>query len=83
MTKPSNCHTRRNNPSMDFRGKSAMSESKDVEMIIMYQQWLRESKDFTDSEDPSGIRRKVNRRMGRIGNVQDTKEILERLFKES
>jgi hypothetical protein len=60
-----------------------MSESRDIEMIMMYQSWLRESKDFSDSEDPSGIRRKINRKMGRIGNVQDTKEILERLYKES
>jgi|TARA_B100000925_G_C21919543_1_gene435222 hypothetical protein len=68
---------------LDMDDVMTMSESKDIEMIMMYQSWLRESKDFTDSEDPAGIRQKINRRMGRIGNVQDTKEILERLFKES
>ena len=68
---------------LDMDDVMTMSESKDIEMIIMYQSWLQESKEFTDSEDPAGIRQKINRRMGRIGNVQDTKEILERLFKES
>ena len=68
---------------IDMNDVITMSESKDIEMIMMYQSWLRESKDFTDSEDPTGYRTKINREMGRIGNVQDTKEILERLFKES
>ena len=68
---------------IDMDDVITMSESKDIEMIIMYQSWLRESKDFSDSDDPHGIRRKINRKMGRIGNVNDTKEILERLFKES
>ena len=44
---------------------------------------MSESKDFTDSEDPTGYRQRIDRKMGRIGNVNDTKEILERLFKES
>ncbi len=57
--------------------------AKDIDMIIMYQAWIRESKDFTDSEDPTGYRQRIDRKMGRIGNVNDTKEILERLFKES
>ena len=65
------------------RDDMTMSESKDIEMIMMYQAWLRESKDFTDSEDPTGYRQRIDRKMGRIGNVNDTKEILERLFKES
>ena len=68
---------------IDMNDVITMSESKDIEMIMMYQSWLRESKDFTDSEDPTGYRTEINREMGRIGNVQDTKEILERLFKES
>ena len=68
---------------IDMNDVITMSESKDIEMVMMYQSWLRESKDFTDSEDPTGYRKKIDRHMGRIGNVQDTKEILERLFKES
>jgi hypothetical protein len=68
---------------LDMDDVITMSESRDIEMIMMYQSWLRESKDFIDSEDPSGIRKRINRKMGRIGNVNDTKEILERLYKES
>lgn len=68
---------------IDMDDVITMSESSDIEMIMMYQSWLRESKEFSDSEDPHGIRKKINRKMGRIGNVKDTKEILERLYKES
>ena len=68
---------------IDLNDVMTMSESKDIDMIIMYQAWIRESKDFTDSEDPTGYRQRIDRKMGRIGNVNDTKEILERLFKES
>lgn len=68
---------------IDMGDVMTMSESKDIEMIMMYQAWIRESKDFTDSEDPTGYRQRIDRKMGRIGNVNDTKEILERLFKES
>tara|TARA_A100001234_G_scaffold35105_1_gene27463 strand:+ start:874 stop:1281 length:408 start_codon:yes stop_codon:yes gene_type:complete len=68
---------------IDMNDVITMSESRDIEMIMMYQSWLRESKDFTDSEDPTGYRKKIDKSMGRIGNVQDTKEILERLYKES
>ena len=35
---------------IDMNDVMTMSESKDIEMIMMYQSWLRESKDFTDSE---------------------------------
>lgn len=68
---------------IDMTDVMTMSESKDIEMIMMYQSWLRESKDFTESESPNGYRTKIDRGMGRLGNVLDTKEILERLFKES
>jgi hypothetical protein len=68
---------------IDLGDVMTMSESKDIEMIMMYQSWIRESKEFTDSENPSGYRQKIDRKMGRIGSVHDTKEILERLFKES
>ena len=59
-----------------------MSESKDIEMIMMYQAWIRESaEDFP--KDPTGTRKKINRKMGYIANVNDTKEILEKLFEDS
>ena len=52
-----------------------MSESNDIEMIMMYQDYVRSSQDTTPNES------KINRRMGRIGNVNDMKEILEKLYK--
>jgi len=54
-----------------------MSESSDIEMIMMYQSFVRQSsKEGTNQS-------KLNRRMGYIANVKDAKEILEKLFKNS
>ena len=55
-----------------------MSESSDIEMIIMYQNYVRQA-NRNDSDNHS----KINRRMGYISNVNDAKEILEKLFKNS
>lgn len=55
-----------------------MSESSDIEMIMMYQSYVRQSQ--TGESDNSS---KINRRMGYLGNVKDTKEILEKIFKSS
>jgi hypothetical protein len=53
-----------------------MSESSDIEMIVMYQNYIRQStKDSNQS--------KINRRMGYLANVNDAKEILEKLYKNS
>ena len=52
-----------------------LSESSDVEMIMMHQNFVR------DSEDDAKNRSKLSRRMGYLGTVNDTKEILEKLFK--
>ena len=54
-----------------------LSESSDLEMIMMYQNYIRQS-DKTRSNQS-----KINRRMGYISNVNDAKEILEKLFKNS
>ena len=51
-----------------------MSESSDIEMIMMYQDYVRSANSNTPNES------KLNRRMGRIGNVNDIKEILEKLY---
>ena len=56
-----------------------ISESKDVEMIIMYQSYVRQSEEF----DSSSSRRKINRKMGYISNINDAKDILEKLYKNS
>ena len=54
-----------------------MSESTDVEMIMMYQDYVRSSNSDEDNNT------QLNRRMGRIGNVRDAKEILEKIFKNT
>ena len=54
-----------------------MSESSDVEMIMMYQDYVRSSQNEDDNNT------QINRRMGRIGNVNDAKEILEKIFKKN
>ena len=52
-----------------------LSESNDMEMIIMYQHFLR------DSQREMQHQHKLNRRMGYISNVNDAKENLEKIFK--
>ena len=54
-----------------------MSESSDIEMIMMYQDYIRSSN--RDSNNQSNI----SRNMGYLGNVNDTKELLEKIFKKS
>ena len=45
-----------------------MSESSDVEMIMMHQDYIRASDKNTTNHSP------INRKMGRLGNVNDVKE---------
>ena len=52
-----------------------MSESSDVEMISMYQRWLRDTSKIKNNEP------KLSRKMGYISNVNDAKDILEKLYK--
>jgi len=56
-----------------------ISESSDIEMIIMYQSYVRQS----NKEGEGTNEAKINRRMGYIANVNDAKEILEKLYKNS
>lgn len=55
-----------------------MSESSDIEMIMMYQNYVRQS-----NKNETSNHSKINRRMGYIANVNDAKEILEKLYKNS
>ena len=55
-----------------------ISESSDVEMIMMYQDYVRSA----DDKNPHN-HSKINRRMGYLGSVNDTKELLEKIFKNS
>jgi hypothetical protein len=52
-----------------------MSESSDIEMILMYQSYVR-----SGSKDN---KTKIDKKMGYIANVNDAKEILEKLYKNS
>ena len=54
-----------------------LSESHDMEMIMMYQNFLRDSN--RDQQNQS----KINRRMGYISNVNDARENLEKIFKNT
>jgi len=52
-----------------------ISESFDIEMITIYQNFVRQSIKDTNNQS------KINRRMGYLANVNDAKEILEKLYK--
>ena len=54
-----------------------LSESSDIEMIQMYQSFVRNS--YKDKKNEP----KLSRKMGYISTVNDAKEILEKLFKNS
>ena len=54
-----------------------LSESQDVEMIHMYQRYLR------DSEDDKTPQSKISKKMGYVSNVRDAKEILEKIYKNN
>ena len=54
-----------------------MSESNDIEMISIYQNYVRESGNKGRSKP------KISREMGYIANVNDAKELLEKLYKSS
>ena len=54
-----------------------LSESSDIEMIMMYQDYLR------SSDKESHNQASLNRSMGYLGTVNDTKELLEKIFNKS
>jgi hypothetical protein len=54
-----------------------MSESSDIEMIMMYQTYLRQSNKEKNSQS------KISREMGYLANVNDAKELLENLYNNS
>ena len=60
---------------IDLKEVLTMSESSDIEMITMYQRWLRDASKIK-SDEP-----KLSREMGYIANVNDAKDILEKLYK--
>lgn len=54
-----------------------MSESNDIEMITMYQSFIRKSINLKKNKPT------LSRKMGYITNVNDAKELLEKLYKNS
>ncbi len=54
-----------------------ISESSDIEMIMMHQSYVRQLPNGKDNRYP------IDRKMGYISNVNDAKEILEKIFKNS
>ena len=54
-----------------------MSESSNIEMIMMYQNFVK------DSNQQKNVQSGINRRMGYLVNVSDTKKALEKIFKSS
>ena len=60
---------------IDMNNVITLSESNDMEMIVMYQHFLR------DAQRELHHQHKLNRRMGYISNVRDAKENLEKIFK--
>lgn len=54
-----------------------MTESSDIEMIMMYQSYIRSSFDEGTNQ------KKISKTMGYVSNVNDAKEILEKIFKSS
>ena len=56
-----------------------MSESTDIEMIMMYQDYIRSSESDKNATNQSNI----DRKMGRLGNVNDVKEILEKIYNKT
>ena len=60
---------------VDLSEVLTMSESSDVEMISMYQRWLRDTTRSKNHEP------KLSRKMGYISTVNDAKDILEKLYK--
>lgn len=54
-----------------------LSESSDIQMIMMYQSYVRQSYKKKNNES------KISREMGYISNVNDAKDILEKLYRNS
>jgi len=54
-----------------------MSESSDMEMIYMHQSYMRQYQKSKNKQT------KLNKDLGYISSVDDAKEILEKLFKDS
>ena len=65
---------------MNIDNVLTMSESSDIEMILMYQDYVRNK----DNKGPDkNNHSKINRRMGYLSSVNDAKEVLEKIYKNT
>ncbi len=62
---------------IDLSDVLTMTESSDIEMIMVHQSFVRQNSKLKRGET------KIDRKMGYISNINDAKEILEKLFKNS
>ena len=60
---------------IDMEKVLTISESNDVEMITMYQSYVRKFYNLKNKKP------NISKRMGYIGNVNDAKELLEKIYK--
>lgn len=56
-----------------------LSESSDIEIIMMYQEYVRTG----STKDKNNGSSKIDRKMGYLSSVRDAKEILEKIYKNS
>tara|TARA_B100000902_G_scaffold305554_1_gene294020 strand:+ start:202 stop:627 length:426 start_codon:yes stop_codon:yes gene_type:complete len=56
-----------------------ISESSDIEIIMMYQDYVRTG----DTKNTNNGSSKIDRNMGYVSSVRDAKEILEKIYKNS
>ena len=62
---------------LNIKDVLTMSESHDIEMITMHQSFVRN----TSLPGDGSSKYKLNRKMGYIANINDAKDILEKLYK--
>ena len=63
---------------LDMSRVLTISESDNVEIISVYQQYVRDS---DEDSNPYSSKESLNREMGYISSVIDAKEVLEKLYK--
>ena len=56
-----------------------LSESSDIEIIMMYQEYVRTG----SAKDKNNGSSKIDRKMGYLSSVRDAKEVLEKIYKNS
>jgi len=67
---------------INFDDVLTISESSDIEIILMYQSYVRESENVS-IESKKDKKTKISKKMGYISSVNDAKEILEKLYRNS